>query len=112
MLADGITWLSVFHQRDEAEVQKALNISVYYSVIRSLGLSITEVQSFLHAEPHHGFEELLHGFGILVEALIFEVGEKAVNFLFLPLLVVSLFQMNCGPLIKVVTENLAGPHSS
>jgi len=112
MLADCITGLSVFHQRDEAEVQKALDISVHYSVIWSLGLSITEVQSSLHAELHHGFKELLHVFGILVKALIFEVGEKSVHLLFLSLLVVPLFQMNGGPLIKVVTENLAGPYSA
>ena len=91
MLAYSITGLSVFHQRYEAEVQEAFNISVYYSVIWSFGLSIAEVQSSLNAELHHGFEELLHGFRILVEALIFEVGEKAVNFLFLSLLVVPLF---------------------
>lgn len=53
VLADCITGLSVFHQRDEAEVQKALNISIDYSVIWSLGLPITEVQSSLHAELNH-----------------------------------------------------------
>jgi hypothetical protein len=57
-------------------------------------------------------KKYMHGLGILAETLIFVIGEKAVHFLFLSLLVVPLFQTNGGPLIKVVTENLAGPHSA
>jgi len=103
MFADGITWLSVFHERDEAEVQEAFYVSINNTIFRSLSLSIANIECFLNAKLNHGFEEFLHGFGVLVQSLVLEVSEEAVYLLFLSLLVTAFFQVNSGPLIEIIS---------